>query len=531
MTQQTKTELVISAVDKATATLNRIGTQMESMIKPAGDLHRAFSKLYDATGLGAVKSAVGNLSKSLVGLATSTVGIAGVYSGTMGAIVQFGLAAVESADSVGDLAEKYQVHANTLQVFGELVKEDGGSMEDAASAIGKLKKAMNDATHGGKEQAEAFAGVGISVAQLKNMKVEQVMERMASAFKDSDKDLAKQAVLLELMGKNGQTMMGTFNRGADGIKDKFAQMRADGRLFSDQQLQQADQFDKVWTRLQGTFDGIKTTLGLRLAEKLQPMFENIQKWTVANRDLISSKFDKFLEKLPKIIDLGVELFQGLWQVAQKVGSIFKSLNSILGPTASILLMLAGLMAPVIMAAGGLAWAVGGLVVKLGMMTGLFPAILTGLRGIWAVMMANPIALLIAAVVGLGIIIYKNWDSIVEYIGGAWDRIKAVFDVNFFDGLIQVYLEAWQALANGILGIIKSILPDKLLPDSVRNFKFTFASDRANNITAAQAAANKTEVGGSLKIQIDGAPAKVTELKQTGKSMDIDVSSGLYMAGA
>ncbi|WP_089401428.1 hypothetical protein [Noviherbaspirillum humi] len=529
---QTKTEIVISAVDKATATLNQVGAKLEGLIKPAGDVHKALGKLYDATGVGAVKSAVGNLSKSLVGLATSTVGIAGVYSGTIGEILRFGITAAETADQVGDLAEKYQVHANTLQVFGALVEEDGGTMEDAAAAIGKLKKAMNEATHGGKEQAAAFAGVGISVAELRSMKPEQVMERMAGAFKGSENDLAKQAVLLELMGKNGQTMMGTFNRGADGIKNKFAEMRADGRLFTEDQLQQADAFDKTWKRLQGTFNGIKTALGLRLAEKLQPMFENIQKWVVANRALIDSKFDAFLQKLPAMIDLGVQMFKGLWGVAQLVGSAFKTLNSVLGPTGTTLAMLGGIMSPVILAAGSLAWAVGGVAVKIGMLAWQFaPAAIAALKTLWVVMRAHPIGAIIAAVVGLGVIVYQNWDSIVDYVSGAWNRIKSVFSVNFFDGIIQLWMESWQALGNGILGIIKSILPDKLMPEALKNFNFTFATDRANGMTAAQAAKNKTEVGGTLKIQVEGGQAKVTELTKTGDAMDIDVMAGIMMAGA
>lgn len=532
MTTQTKTELVISAVDKATATLNQIGAKMEGLIKPAGDLHKALGKLYDATGLGAVKSAVGGLSRSLVGLATSTVGIAGVYSGTIGEIAKFGITAAETADKIGDLSEKYQVHANTLQVYGALVEEDGGTMDDTAAAIGKLKKAMNEATHGGKEQAAAFAGVGISLAELKSMKAEQVLERMAGAFKGSDKDLAKQAVLLELMGKNGQVMMGTMNRGADGIRDKFAQMRADGRLLSDEQLAAGDRFDKVWQRLQGTLDGVKTTLGLRLAEKIRPMFENIQQWTVANRALIESKFDAFLKKLPALLDAGVQMFQGLWGVAQTVGSVFKSLNSVFGPTVTTLMMLGGLLSPVILAAGNLAWAVGGLAVKVGLLAWQFlPALTAGLRLVWGVMMANPIGLIVAAVVGLGVIVYQNWDGIVAYIESAWERIKSVFSVNFFDGIIQLWLESWQMLGNGILGVIRSILPDKLMPEAMRNFNFTFATERAGSLTAAQAASRKTEVGGTLKIQLEGAPAKVTEVTKAGNAMDIDVSSGLYMAGA
>jgi hypothetical protein len=533
-TTQTKTEMVISAIDKASTTLNSIGLRMEGLVKPAGDVHKALSKLYDSTGLNKVKSAVGGLTKSMVGLAVGTVGIAGVYSGTVGEIVRFGVEAAEAAHEVADLAEKYQVHGQSIQVFGALVEESGGSMEDAAAAIGKLKKAQQLAIYGGKEQAAAFAGVGISLENLKSMKPEDIMIKMAAAFKGSNKDLAKQAVLLELMGKKGEVMMGTLNRGADGIHQKFAEMNADGRIYSDEQLEDAEKFDKVWKRLHGTIDGVKNMLGLKLAEKIQPLFENIQKWTVANRALIDSKFDAFLEKLPGIIDIGIKMFEGLWGVAVTLTGIFKSMNSVFGPTVTTFLMLSGLLSPIILAAGQLGWAIGLVGAKIAMLTWSFiPAMMAGLQAVWGVMMANPIGLLIAAVVGLGIIIYKNWDNITGYISGAWERIKGVFKVGFFSGIIQIWLEQWQALANGILGIIKTILPDSLMPKSMRDFKFSFATDHANNVTttaAAAAATNKTEVGGTLKIELSGAPAKVTEVKKVGNAMNLDVSSGLYMAG-
>ena len=30
-------------------------------------------------------------------------------------------------------------------------------------------------------------------------------------------------------------------------------------------------------------------------------------------------------------------------------------------------------------------------------------------------------------VGLGVIIYKNWDGIVQYVSDAWELIKSVFE--------------------------------------------------------------------------------------------------------
>jgi hypothetical protein len=52
MTSQSKTELIISAVDKATATLNLIGARMDALVKPAVDVQKAFGRIYEVSRLG-----------------------------------------------------------------------------------------------------------------------------------------------------------------------------------------------------------------------------------------------------------------------------------------------------------------------------------------------------------------------------------------------------------------------------------------------------------------------------------------------
>ena len=533
MAQQNKTEIVIAAVDKATATLNQIGARMDALTKPAADLSKAFGKLYDATGLGAVKKAVGGLKDSILGLGSAMIGIGGVYSGTVGSLIMAGNHAVDVADKIGDLSARYQIHANTLQVYGAMVEEAGGSTEDAAAAMGKLNKAINEAIHGGKEQAAAFAGVGISIEKLKKMSPEQVMEQMADAFKGSEQDMAKQAVLLELMGKNGTVFMDVMNKGSAEYRKRLEEMRADGALLSEEQLQQADDYDKTWKRLQRTLDGIKTALGLKLAHALETTVQGIQQWTVANRALIDQKFDAFLAKLPDILAIGRDMMIGLWGVVEKVGGAFKILNGLLGPTGGTLLLVAGIMSPLIMAAGQLAFTIGKAAWILGNFTGVIPLAVKALSGLWSVMLANPFGVLAAAVVGLGVLVYTNWDNIVQYVSGAWERIKSVFDVGFFDGLIQVWLESWQALANSIIGMIKSLTPEFLMPEAFKNFQFSFATDRAKSVTTAAAAAQaqRQDITNTVRLVIDadGRP-RVKELAAGSQNTTIDVSAGLAMAG-
>lgn len=530
MSANGKAEIVITAVDKATATLNQISNRLEAATLPARNLSAALGKLYNATGLGAVKSAVGGLTSSIAGLAAASVGIGGVYAGTIGSLLSFANHAADAADKIGDLSARYQVHAHTIQVYGGLVEEAGGSTEDAAAAMGKLRKAMNEAVHGGAEQVAAFNGIGISMEKLKKMSPEEVMQQMADAFKGSNKEGEKNAVLLELMGKNGSIFMDVMNKGSAAYQQRLEEMRADGSLLTEEQLQQADDYDKSWRRLQRTLEGVKTALGLKLAHALESTVQWMQKWVVIHREAIDKKFEEFLKKLPSLLEAAAQMLQGLWSVAQAVGSVFKMVNSVFGGTGAALLLVGGIMSPVILAAGQLAFAVGKALWIVGNFTRIIPIVGTLLRGLFAIFLANPIGLLITAVTTLAYVIYQNWDNITAYVGEAWERIKSVFSVGFFDGLFQLWLEGWQAFGNAIVGIIKTLTPDFLMPDSLKNFKFTFATEHAQNVTTQAAQAQQQNIKNTVRLEIDseGRP-RVKELSAGSDNTTIDVMSGLNMA--
>lgn len=535
--------IIVSATDRFSGVLinaaARLGDLNKRMSK-VGQVSQAFGLVGEqmaprwekvTTAFSGTKSA----GQWMAGL-TATVGGAGA------ALVGLAKSSADAIDKIGDLSGKFQINSEALQVYSEFVKEDGGSIEDAAASIGKLKKSMNEAMHGGKEQAAAFAGVGISLAELKQMKPEQVMERMAAAFKGSDKDMAKQAVLLELMGKGGEVMMGAMNRGADAYKQKLAEMREDGRIASEDQKETADKFSNAWQRVTGVFEGLKNALGLDLAKVLLPIIENVRRWAVANRELIQGRFAEFLKHLPALLDDVWLVTQAVWKGFSFLADVVKVIGHTLGMTNTVIL--------------GAAIAFAALIVSLASASS---AVFGFLRAGWALL--GPWGQIAAVVIWFASVVYSNWDSIVGYVESAWNRIKDVFEVGFFDGLIQVWLEQWQALANGILGVIKSIPLVSELP-AIKNIKaFTFATDRAESLkyggrsshdnaesvrlgnyaaqanpapmTAADAArTQKTEVGGLLRVEInaEGRP-RVTEVKKAGPAMDIDVMSGLSMVGS
>ncbi|CAM3855947.1 DUF2207 domain-containing protein [Bacillus paranthracis] len=99
-------------------------------------------------------------------------------------------------------------------------------------------------------------------------------------------------------------------------------------------------------------------------------------------------------------------------------------------------------------------------VAIGVIAGAFMAlapIVVVISGIGAAMMGwvALIAVVVAAVVALGVLIYQNWDSIKQWTIDAWNTIGE-FLVGIWDGIVQWASEAWNSISESTSAIWNSI---------------------------------------------------------------------------
>lgn len=557
-TKPERASIVLSAVDRFTEMFDRLDARLNRVSKPVAAMQKA------------LKPIASDLATHIRTWIGTTVAI----WGGVGAVTAFANQAVNSADKVGDLAARYQLSARSVQVYGSMVEEAGGSVDTAAKAMGRLRKAMNEAVAGDEEQRAAFAGVGLGVEELQRMAPDEVMLRMADAFKASDREGQKNAVLLKVMGEEGTVFMDVMNQGGAAYRRRLAEMRADGSLLSREQLDQADAFDKSWSRLMRTITGVKNALGLQLANALGPFVDKLQKWIATNRDLIQQKFDIFLERLPGLLESARRFFVQLAFVVDVAARIFGRLVDVLGPVGAVFSVLTVISAPTVLAFLSLISTVGKLAWTVLSFTRVLPVLAVLLKFVWGVLAANPIGAFIMVVVTLAMIVYNNFGKIVAYITGTWKRIKSAFEIGFFDGLFQYWLEGWQTFGNVIVGFIKAITPDFLLPEAFKKFEFSFATDRAGRLqsgeeksltqrlaeqpkqqlpltlskgpaapvpggifTAAQAAqvqagVQRQAIQNTIRLQIDGdGKPKVKEVTAGSANTKISVGTGHQLLGA
>lgn len=489
--------------------------------------------------LKAVNAATKTTRKHIADIASSAGNLAGqigmplaLVGSALGALSIGGLKTlVQNFAALGDQvvkgAKRFGMSTAEFQRWNYVAGQSGVSADGLASSVGRLNKNIAAAATGkNKDLAALFKRAGISLRDSNGALRDagDLLPQIADLFQRNGNAALQARMGTAIFGKGWQELSPLLNGGAEEINALTARYKMLGLEISGDAAKAGEEFGDKMEDLHSVLGSVGNTIAARLLPVLSPMIENVIKWAIANRDLISTKVAKFVE------EVAVGLSNIDWAgVVAGVQSFLSGLKSLVDAVGGFKVVLGGLV--LFMNAQAIVAFVqmGGAIVRLGMY--LSGPLISALKLAWLMMSACPVLLIMAAIVAFAVVLYKNWDAIVAYISGAWERIKAVFDVNFFDGLIQVWLEGWQALANGIIGIIKTITPDALMPDAMKNFEFSFASDRAAGITSRDRSSlvtggNQVKASGQIEVSFDGLPygARVETAKTTG-DVPINVNAG------
>ena len=153
-----------------------------------------------------------------------------------------------------------------------------------------------------------------------------------------------------------------------------------------------------------------------------------------------------------LLDVLLPVFEKLGEVVSKAGKWFGELS----PTMKkVVLAIVGLIAAI----GPMLW-IGGLLISNLKNIGL------AIKGVGTVMKlftAHPLILAIMAVIAVAIYFYKNWDTICEGAKVLWEGLQTAFEtiknkiVNAFQGMVESIKRHWDNLVEGARGIKEMII--------------------------------------------------------------------------
>jgi len=226
---------------------------------------RAMQKSFDAV-TGSIKDSV----KDLAGAFAAAF--------TVDKLVEFGKTAIDTADQFEKMSQKVGVSVEWLSALSVQAKLADVSTESLQGGLSKLAKNAADAAGGSKQQAAAFAAIGVAVKDAAgNLKpMDTLLAEVAGKFASYRDSAAKTALAQEYFGKSGAELIPLLNQlGQQGFAKAREEAEKYGAVISGDTAKASEQFNDNLTKLKIEAGGFATAVTAQLLPGLNKLTESM----------------------------------------------------------------------------------------------------------------------------------------------------------------------------------------------------------------------------------------------------------------
>lgn len=399
--------------------------ELQREIITAESKQRAFNK--EIKKLKASTSVLGQASQKMADFGSSVTkageslrGLSMVAGAVDVALAGLTVKAGQSADDLNTLSKVTGIGTDQLQKYKLSADLMDVSVESIAKSQQKLKKNMLGALDGTNEQAQYFEQLGINITNadgsLRN--ASDVFDDTIEALGKMENETERDAIAMALMGKSANELNPLIEDGGETYKKVADIMASNGLDIVDQDtLDKANQFNDALDTIKLTGMATLSTVGTQLAGYLAPAMEKIA-------EVLGKVFGWISQLDPQVL-------------------------AIIGIVAGVIALLSPLLITIGKIATGIS-AIMSLMSTLGVTLGALGSTLLPIIGI------------IAGVIAIGVLLYKNWDTIKEkatqlkdWVVEKWTSLKNTV-VNTVTDLKNKIIFYWNALKLGVQIIVNSI---------------------------------------------------------------------------
>lgn len=515
--------VVVRAVDRVTAPMRRINDRIDKSFAPLRRMQRSVGRLTEAAGVPQLADQFGVVAARARGVRDQVQGIFKAIGIATGAAT--GLAYVFKSQFVDTAAEFERLGVMLESIEGStegarkamdwitrFAEETPLEINDVTNSFIKLRTFGLDPTDGSMRalvdqmalmggKAEYLDGVILAIGQawtkqkLQGEEALQLIERGVPVW-----DLLSQRY-----GVNAATLQKLSSAGKLGrrvIRDLIEEIgkRAAGaslnlsRTWDGMMSTLADKW-MIWRKMvmdAGVFDFLKEELSALMA-RVEAMASSGELQKLAER--FAGQLIVALQAIKRFV---IEDVPRIWAGMKELAASIKAVVDFFGGWANIIKIVLAVQVV------KLAWAVGGLVVALNMLTGgalltlgkvLWAAVIPAVKALGIALLTTPVGWVvaaIAAIAGAAYLIYENWGAITEWWSDLWDGFGEILTGNL-DRLKQ-------ELKNFIGWAAEIFLPLKLALRGAHN-----VASWAGMFDGAQSDASTTTVGASRGL----APAQAS----------------------
>lgn len=395
-----------------------------------------------SNAMSGIAQAADKVSTAAGAVADKTRALSGAAAGALGAIGGLALKTAASADELNTMAKQTGFSVEELQKFQYASDLVDVSMSDITGAASKLKKAI-----GSDSKELAALGVETKNADGSMRDISDVFYDTLAALGNIKNETERDAKAMEIFGKSSDSLAGIVDDGGKALKDLGQEAEDMGLIMSQDTVDSLNQVNDKIDRLKAQSKLRLAETGAKAMEVLAPVLEKVL-------GLLDGLLTKIGEMTP-------EQLQTIMTILAVIAAI--------SPLASLISKISGMVAQL-------------------------PTIINGVSTAMTWLAANPIALVIAAIVALVVLIAtkgdeiqamlqklddfiqgvftKDWTEVFgpvlgnilngffDTLKGIWDGIKSIFDgiIDFIRGVFTGDWErAWKGVKEIFSGIAKTLV--------------------------------------------------------------------------
>ena len=377
---------------------------------------------------------VSNVGQKLMPISRTA---AGIGAGLLG----LGYKAVTAADDLNTLSQQTGLTTEEIQKMQYASDLVDVSFDDMTGALKKLKKSMT-----GHSDTWDKLGVSVTNADGSVRDATEVFYESLDALSKIENETERDQLAMDLFGKSADQLAGIIDDGGAALKEYGDEAKNLGLIMEQDTIDSLNEMNDVLDKLKGNFKGSFAKLGASIAKAFGPSLKKA-----------AGMLENLAEKIRNLSPEQAEL-----------------IVKITGVVAAI--------APLLVVGGKLISGIGKIMQLAPLISTAFSALL------------SPVGLIvlgIAALVAIGVVLYKNWDKIKAKAAELKTKV-----VNAWNNLKEKTAEAWQNMKDKISSTwenIKSSVSAKIeeLKDKISNTWDNIKSTATSKVNAIKSSVVNT----------------------------------------
>jgi phage-related protein len=382
-----------------------------------------FAKNTEKLGKGFIK----NVSLPIVGAVTG--------------IVTLGVKASQTADRIDKMSQKLGLSRDTFQKYDFILSQSGTSVDSMGSGMKKLTENIAGVLGGVDGATDNFKRLGVEVVDVNGnvRNQEDVFEDLIKSFQSMENGVEKTKMAQEVFGRAGQELLPLLNQQSGSLEELEEKYESLGIAMSDDAVDAGVKFTDTLDQLKRSFSASFSEIGTKflplLSDTLVP--------------LIETHIIPLIDKLIGFVEKWTDKFMALDDRTKNIILAVIGFIAILGP---VILIVSKIIA-------------------------VFSVVITVFKVVAVVIAAifSPIGLIIAGIVALiaiGVLLWKNWDTVKQFAINTWEYIK---------NLLQTKIGFILAILSGPIGIGLLIIANWELIKQKTTEIFTAIKNKMNEI--------------------------------------------------